>query len=269
MTATLVYRDGGPAVQRLQEALDAQGFPPGAIDGDFGSGTFMAVSAFQASKGLLADGIAGPRTLFALGLASTPTLADATANMTVQLASQMLPGALLNSIKKHLPIILSSLTNHGIGDRTMVLMSVATIRAETAGCVPISEGISQYNTSSKPGGHAFDLYDNRADLGNRGKPDGAHFKGRGFVQLTGRDNYETYGPKLNPSVDLVKYPELANAAQIAADLLSLFLAKRQLQIKDAILHENYQAARRLVNGGLHGWKEFETSFKKGHSVMPG
>ncbi len=36
-------------------------------------------------------------------------------------------------------------------------------------------------------------YDWRADLGNLGPPNGAVFKGRGFIQLTGRRNYQYFG----------------------------------------------------------------------------
>jgi putative chitinase len=68
--------------------------------------------------------------------------------------------------------------------------------------------------------------------------------------------------------DLVKQPELANAATIAADLLSLFLADQQLPIKAAILDGNYQEARRLVNGGKHGLPQFEASFRTGDSLLP-
>lgn len=267
MRTKLVYGDNGADVTELQKALLKAGFSPGPIDGDFGSGTFNAVTAYQQGEGLLADGVAGPRTLKTLGLATSAALPDATGEMTVQVASKMLPGAPLSNIKTHLPIILASLRTHDIPDRTMVLMAIATIRAETAGCLPISEGISSYNTSST--GHPFDLYDFKTvQLGNTGPPDGAVFKGRGFVQLTGRSNYTRYGSRLTPPIDLVKTPDLANAASIAADLLSVFLSDRELQIKDAVMHENFQAARRLVNGGVHGWKEFETSFKVGDALMP-
>ena len=60
----------GAAVSTLQQALLDKGFDPGLIDGAFGGGTEAAVIAFQKSEGLLADGIAGPRTLHAL--ASSP-----------------------------------------------------------------------------------------------------------------------------------------------------------------------------------------------------
>ena len=49
----------GPAVIRLQKQLKKLGFNPGKIDGDFGPATKAALIAFQRSRGLLADGIAG------------------------------------------------------------------------------------------------------------------------------------------------------------------------------------------------------------------
>ena len=50
----------------IQKALAAKGFDPGNIDGVWGRRTVAAVRAFQASKGLLADGVVGPVTAKAL-----------------------------------------------------------------------------------------------------------------------------------------------------------------------------------------------------------
>src|SRR5450432_167761 len=64
----------GPEVTALQQALLAHGFDPGIADGAFGGGTEAAVIAFQNSEGMLADGVAGPRTLAALQLADSDAL---------------------------------------------------------------------------------------------------------------------------------------------------------------------------------------------------
>lgn len=58
----------GEAVRNLQAALGNAGFQPGRVDGIFGHGTRAAVLAFQKSKGLVEDGLAGPATRKALGL---------------------------------------------------------------------------------------------------------------------------------------------------------------------------------------------------------
>lgn len=58
----LKYGSRGPSVQLLQLALVRAGFGPLDTDGSFGRLTEAAVSSFQRSVGLSADGIAGPRT---------------------------------------------------------------------------------------------------------------------------------------------------------------------------------------------------------------
>lgn len=59
----------GPAVTAVQQRLQAAGFSPGAIDGKFGPGTESAVKMFQRARGLTVDGIVGPKTAAALGVA--------------------------------------------------------------------------------------------------------------------------------------------------------------------------------------------------------
>lgn len=65
-TVTLRQGDEGAAVRSLQEDLVALGYETGGVDGNYGSQTVAAVTAFQSANGLTADGIAGPETLAAL-----------------------------------------------------------------------------------------------------------------------------------------------------------------------------------------------------------
>ena len=53
----------GSDVRKLQEKLKAAGFAISVADGVFGSGTDKAVKEFQKKKGLVADGVVGPKTL--------------------------------------------------------------------------------------------------------------------------------------------------------------------------------------------------------------
>jgi putative chitinase len=266
-----VLRNGSPGaeVAALQQALRDKGFDPGPIDGDFGSGTEDMVTAFQASAGLKRDGVAGSQTLAALGL---PTPAppeigpDITAGVTAAGVSKMFPATPARNIAANLPIVLRELRAVALGDKPMVLMALGTIRAETASFEPIPEGQSHFNTT--PGRHPFDRYDDRSDLGNRGAPDGARFKGRGFVQLTGRDNYATFGPRLTPTVDLVAQPDLACDPTVAARLLALFLKDKERAIRDALLDEDLGDARKLVNGGHNGQANFEAAFASGQDIIP-
>ncbi len=145
-------------------------------------------------------------------------------------------------------------------------MARSTIRAETESFEPISEFRSRFNSS--PGGLPFDLYDHRSDLGNQGPPDGERFRGRGFIQLTGRFNFQKHGEAIGLGNRLVEEPELANDPQIAAKLLASFLKAKETRIKEALLEKDLKAARRLVNGGSHGLSRFRDAYRRGDGLLP-
>jgi peptidoglycan L-alanyl-D-glutamate endopeptidase CwlK len=268
METTLQVGDSGPNVIALQQALAAANFSPGTIDGIFGNGTESALLAFQQSEGLTADGIAGPIVQKALGLdlnAPLPSsLPSSVADVTVQIVSQMFPQTPIGNIKTNLPFVLQAMTAANLGDKAMILMALSTIRAETAPFLPISEGQSRFNTS--PNGTPFDLYDFRKDLGNQGPPDGANFRGRGFVQLTGRSNYTKYAAAIGQ--DIVNNFALANDPAVASQLLAAFLGDHQTAIRQALANNDLATARKLVNGGSNGLADFEDAFQKGSALIP-
>jgi len=255
----------GPEVAALQDKLRERGFPPGATDGAFGPGTQAAVSAFQRSEGLLDDGVVGPRTAAALGLENPPEIPSVIPGVTVEIVSKMFPATPVENIRQHLPVVLEALVEPQLTEKPMVLMALATIRAETESFRPIDEGQSRFNTS--PGGQPFDLYDNRQDLGNQGPPDGERFRGRGFIQLTGRANYQTHGAAIGLGDGLVQNPERANDPRIAAQLLASFLKSKEQRIKEALLTQDLPTARKLVNGGSHGLDRFTAAYHTGDALI--
>ncbi len=62
----------GEEVKQIQTVLKDRQLYTGNIDGIYGAQTEQAVIKFQKQMGLTADGIAGPKTLAALGLGDTP-----------------------------------------------------------------------------------------------------------------------------------------------------------------------------------------------------
>ncbi|AZB44944.1 N-acetylmuramoyl-L-alanine amidase [Bacillus sp. FJAT-42376] len=70
----------GEAVTDLQRKLTKLGFNTGGVDGIFGPATDRAVRAFQKSRGLTADGIAGTNTWNALNGSSAPQPGSSLAN---------------------------------------------------------------------------------------------------------------------------------------------------------------------------------------------
>jgi peptidoglycan L-alanyl-D-glutamate endopeptidase CwlK len=253
----------GKEVEKLQKKLAKLGFPPGTIDGDFGPGTEAALIAFQKSRELLADGVAGPRTLAALGLTDDDSLPSVIPGVTTRAVSQMFPFTPIGNIKANLPPCMSGLLDFDLLDKPMVLVALATIRAETESFEPVAEARSRYNSS--PNGHPFDLYDKRRDIGNKGAPDGERFRGRGYIQLTGRANYERYGTLLG--VKLAEKPELASDPKIAGRILAAFLKDKERIIKQALIEGDLRTARRAVNGGSHGLDRFSDAYQRGMSLI--
>src|SRR4029450_6024061 len=92
-----------------------------------------------------------------------------------------------------------------LADKQMLLMALATIRVETAGFLPISEAVSVYNTTA--GGKPFYRSAPPQGPGNQGPPDGQQYRGRGYIQLTGRANYADIGKRLGLGTQLVDDPE--------------------------------------------------------------
>ena len=279
----------GPDVQDLQQKLKDLGFDPNGVDGTFGPGTRDAVIAFQQSKGLQADGIAGRDTMAALSGAATGsdastvdsgTSSGATAgvgaatavaaanmpNVSVAYVSKMFPGVPVTNITENLPFVLKALADAGLADKDMILMALATISAETGNFTPLSEFQSKFNTP--PGGPPFSLYDNRKDLGNQGPPDGANFRGRGYIQLTGRSNFKVHGAAIGLGDQLITNPKLANQPDIAGKLLASFLKAHEQGIRNALAKGDLKTARKLVNGGSHGLKEFTAAFNIGKHAIP-
>ncbi|WP_432723980.1 peptidoglycan-binding protein [Jeongeupia wiesaeckerbachi] len=275
MTGSLLIRGHqGAAVaalkQALRQAMEQTGIAPslfpGLLDGNdgFDADTEAALQQWQGSAGFVADGIAGPRVLGELGLLQSE---PAQVQVNTAAVQKMFPATKASNIERNLPYVMAALRAAGLIERELVCMALATIRAETEGFVPISEGISKFNT--EPGKPPFSAYDPGTrigqNLGNNQPGDGARFKGRGYVQLTGRDNYTRLGTRLD--VDLVGQSELANAPEVAACLLAAFLAAKRDAIKDALDSDDLKKARKLVNGGSHGLDRFTDAYRRGLAAL--
>ena len=81
---TLVLKQGssGSTVRTLQQKLKNWGYYTGAVDGVYGAKTKAAVISFQKKNGLVADGIAGAKTLAAMGISTTSTASSSTGGYT-------------------------------------------------------------------------------------------------------------------------------------------------------------------------------------------
>jgi hypothetical protein len=138
----------------------------------------------------------------------------------------------------------AALNKYGLSDPYTQIGMLANIRTEVANFLPIQEygGVAYFTR----------MYEGRADLGNVVAGDGARYCGRGYIQLTGRANYRTYGGLIG--VDLEGNPELALDAGVAAEVLAVYTKARGIQA--ACQAQNWRQVRIAVNGGLTGWDVF-------------
>ena len=94
-------------------------------------------------------------------------------------------------------------------------------------------------------------YEHRKDLGNTQPGDGMKFKGRGLIQITGRNNYHECGKALG--VDLITNPELLETNDMACRSAAWFWASRGLN--DRADMGDFERITKRINGGLNGYQE--------------
>lgn len=224
---------------------------------------YAALSAWQRNHGLMSDGAVGPLMWSLMERTASPASHNKgwLDTLPPERLCVLFPFTLRKNLQIYAPYVLAALDAAGYGPHTpaghaMCQVALATVRAETEGFAPISEGQSRFNTP--PGGAPFSLYDPGTEagqrLGNTQPGDGERFKGRGFVQLTGRENYTRFGVAIG--LELHRLAFLANYPEIGAVLLVQFLKAKEQQLLSALATEDEEKARMLVNGGTHGLDRF-------------
>jgi putative chitinase len=137
--------------------------------------------------------------------------------------------------------------------------------AHESGLVPLSENLSYsakrltqvfpsrfktlastHGIARNPEAMANSVYGGR--MGNTQKGDGWKFRGRGFIQLTGRNNYTA--AKKAIGIDIIKDPDLLLDPAVSAKVAHWFFSTNNIWRHT---HRNdVNKVTRLINGGLHG-----------------
>jgi len=148
----------------------------------------------------------------------------------------------------------ATLEKYGINTPARQKMFLAQTAHESANFTALTEKISNNRAESNYG------YQSRVgrNLGNDQPGDGAKYKGRGIIQLTGKSNYEKIGNLIG--VDLVNNPHLAAAPSIAIEIAAAFWEASGLnKIADS---GNVKAVTKIINGGLNGLSDRMRLFSK-------
>ena len=236
--STLRRGDEGPLVTKLQEKLGVDAI------GKFGPKTEAALIAWQKANGLQADGIAGPFTLAKLGIEALPQtapVAPAPVQAAPSIAIPTNSGFKLEKLKGHIPDaviaqIPDTAARFGITTPLRLSHFLAQCGHESGEFKAVRENLNysakglmgifkkyfpnaklalQYER--KPEKIASLVYANRMGNGPESSGDGYNYRGRGYIQLTGKDNYKKFDATVpeditaNPDLVATKYP-LASAA---------------------------------------------------------
>ncbi|MBV8739586.1 MAG: peptidoglycan-binding protein [Alphaproteobacteria bacterium] len=106
-------------------------------------------------------------------------------------------------------------------------------------------------------------YDDRRDLGNTQPGDGRRYKGRGLIQLTGRDNYQHYGNLLQ--LNLIGDPDLASEPATSLKIACEFW--RQHNLNNFADQNDIERITRRINGGLNGLDSRRTYLARAKAAL--
>jgi uncharacterized protein YjiS (DUF1127 family) len=152
------------------------------------------------------------------------------------------------NVAQHWPLIERALDSLGQLSTRAGIAAIATIRVECPPFKPIHElGDRDYFVK-----HYWQNERVRKELGNLSEDDAVRFAGRGFIQITGRNNYKHYGYELG--IDLLADPDFALEPNTSAAIFAVYFKERNLKAHaDAA---DWTRVRELVNGGHNQLAQF-------------
>jgi putative chitinase len=126
------------------------------------------------------------------------------------------------------------------------------------------QGVSE-QYARKPVAIANRAYADRLGNGDEASGDGNKFKGRGFIMLTGRDNYNRAGICLG--VDFIKNPDFVAQGYALTVALWFFKSNKIWDVCTAPTEQAVIAVTRRVNGGTIGLEDRIKCFNKYWAIL--
>jgi putative chitinase len=271
----------GEDVVKLQQKLGVDPI------GKFGPKTEAAVKSWQSSNGLTADGIVGDGTwakMFAEGTTSTPTV------ITEPAPAPSVGGLKLEKLKGHIPdTVIAQIPDTAAKFQINTPLRLAHFLAQCgheSGGFRLTKENLNYSAKGLAGTFkkyfpteaaakpyerqpvkiANKVYGNRMGNGPESSGEGAKFCGRGYIQLTGKENYTAFGKSINEDI-------LSNPDKVASDyaLLSAawFFSKNGLHkmADEGSTDTVVTKITKRVNGGTIGLADRIKHFKEYYSLL--
>jgi putative chitinase len=273
---TLKIGSTGEEVKKLQAKLGL------VADGGFGPKTEAAVKAWQTQNGLTADGVVGSGTWSKMFPESSAPVQPVSAPVNTT-------GLKIDKLKGHIPdAVLSQIPDtaakFGITTNLRLAHFLAQCGHESGGFKATNENLNysvtgllrtfrKYFTetsapvyANRPEKIANRVYADRMGNGNEASGEGWKFRGRGYIQLTGKSNYQAFNNTVeedvveNPDLVATKYP-LSSAAFFFNNNKLWTICDRGSS-DDAVT----QVTKR-VNGGTIGLADRIKHFKEYYALL--
>ena len=275
----MILKNGskGEEVKALQAKLGL------VADGNFGPGTEKAIKEWQTKNGLTADGIIGPASLEKLGLkfAAAVIKEDVVIPKGGPLNLEKLKGHIPEAVIVQIPTVMEKFQ---INTPLRLAHFLAQCGHESGGFKATQENLNYSADGLKkifpkyfpgnlaesyarnPEKIASKVYGGRMGNGGEETKEGYKFRGRGYLQTTGKENYTKFTKYIgedsvsNPDLVATKYP-LASAA-------FFFTSNNLLSIcdKGATTDVVTQLTKR-INGGIIGIDHRLKEFKDMYSLL--
>lgn len=269
----------GDDVKKLQKKLGL------ASDGSFGPGTEAKVKEWQAANGLTADGIVGDGTWSKMfGSAPIAAAPIAAASISIPPSSfklENLKGHVPDSVLAQIP---DTAAKFNITNTLRLAHFLAQCGHESGGFKAVSENLNysadglkkifpkyfpgnlNESYARQPEKIASRVYGSRMGNGDESSKEGYKFRGRGYIQLTGKSNYSSFDKLVeddivgNPDLVATKYPLMSAAFFFNNNSLWSICDKGA---DDATV----TAVTKRVNGGTIGLPDRIKHFKEYYALL--
>ncbi len=258
----------GDDVKKLQEKL---GLNP---DGNFGPNTEKTVKDWQSKNGLTSDGVVGDATWVKLFGNSTTTTQPVVSNGTLKL--EKLKGVIPDGVIAQIP---DTAAKFNITTNLRLAHFLSQCAHESGNFKSVFENLNysesgllntfkKYFTpelakkySKKPEMIASRVYSNRMGNGSEETKDGWKFRGRGYLQCTGKSNYDSLSKKFG--VDFLSNPDLISTDYPLSSAGWFFDKNKLWSICDkGSTDDVVKELTKRINGGYLGLNDRIKKFNK-------
>jgi putative chitinase len=267
----------GDDVKKLQAKLGL------AADGIFGAGTETKVKEWQASNGLGADGIVGDGTWSKMFGGETPAVIkeDVVIAKAGPLNIDKLKGHIPDAVIAQIP---ETAAKFNITNNLRLAHFLAQCGHESGGFKAVSENLNYSADGLKkifpkyfpgnlaesyarnPEKIASKVYGGRMGNGDETTKEGFKFRGRGYIQLTGKANYTNFAKFIGE--DTVANPDLVATKYPLASAGFFFDSNKLWAICDKGADDaTVTAVTKRVNGGTIGLVDRIKHFKEYYNLL--